>query len=214
MIFVRHGETAHNAGLVITAASPGMPLNERGVRQARELATALAASRIDAIYTSPLLRARQTAAILGEAQGVDPVVRAELRECSVGELEGRADAAAFERLDSTWDRWYYDEDLDYALGPDGETGRAALDRVSGLVDRLAGRHGDGSVLVVGHGTVLQLALTYLSSNLTRASGHRRWIAHGGTVVVDVEAGSMTCREWSGERVPGDLTDADAPPAPA
>jgi broad specificity phosphatase PhoE len=103
MIFVRHGETVHNAGLVITSASPGAPLNDRGVRQVKELAVTLAGTGVEAVYTSPLLRARQTAAIIGEACGLEPVVRDELRECSVGELEGRSDPAAFERLDSTWD---------------------------------------------------------------------------------------------------------------
>ncbi|MFD9406491.1 histidine phosphatase family protein [Streptomyces sp. NPDC059989] len=197
IIFVRHGETAHNKGLVITAAAPGAPLNARGREQAAELASRLRSVDVAAIYTSPLLRARQTAEELGRARGLDPVVRIEFRECSVGELEGQGGPAAFERLDSTWEFWYHADDLDYALGPGGETGREALARFTEGVESLADAHRGRTVVVVAHGTVLQLALTRLSDNLPPSFGYRRWIDNCGTVVLDIEDDRTTCLEWSG-----------------
>lgn len=197
LIFVRHGETVHNKELVITAAAPGAPLNARGREQAAELASRLRSVDVAAIYTSPLLRARQTAEALGRARGLDPVVRTEFRECSVGELEGRGGPEAFERFDSTWEFWYHAEDLDYALGPGGETGSQALTRFTEGVAFVADAHRGQTVVVVGHGTVLQLALTRLSDNLPPSFGYRRWIDNCGTVVLAIEDDRTTCLEWSG-----------------
>lgn len=205
IIFVRHGETLHNVELVITSGAPGGPLTERGVEQVGLLAKRLTGLRppVTAVYSSPLRRALQSATILADSLALVPTVREELRECSVGELEGRSGPEAFERFDRTWDHWYSDAspDLDYPLGPGGETGREAVDRISGLVDEITVAHRDETVVVVGHGTVLQLALTWLSTNLTQASGHRHWIANAGTVVLDRTERGLVCREWSGEQVP-------------
>ncbi len=206
-IFVRHGETAHNATLVITSASPGAPLNEAGLRQVRDLAESFRGRDIAAIYSSPMLRATQTARILAQAlPGVSISHRNELRECSVGDLEGRGDPEAFARFDSTWDYWYLKADLSYALGPNGETGEQSLARVAELVEALAAEHDDDeTVIVVSHGTLLQLALTYMSRNIAPEQGFKRWIPNAGTVVLDVRDGKATCREWAGTVLPQPLT---------
>ncbi|MFJ4185175.1 histidine phosphatase family protein [Kitasatospora sp. NPDC089509] len=205
IIFIRHGQTAHNVDLVITSGAPGGPLTPEGERQVAELANELratAAQPVEAVYSSPLRRARQSATIVAAPWGLAPIEREELRECSVGELEGRSGPEAFARFDSTWDHWYHDEhpDLDYALGPGGESGRQALDRVRAVVRDIITAHPDGTVAVVGHGTVLQLALTWLSDNLRPSFGHRRWIPNAGTVVVAASADGIRCLEWSGQPV--------------
>jgi broad specificity phosphatase PhoE len=84
----RHGETDANAeGRVQGSLDP--PLNERGREQARALAREAAGLGIEALYTSQQQRARETAAIVGEALGLEPHVDERFAESHRGEWEGR-----------------------------------------------------------------------------------------------------------------------------
>jgi broad specificity phosphatase PhoE len=84
----RHGETDANAeGRVQGSIDP--PLNERGREQARALAAEVAGLGLRALYTSNLERARETAAIVGAALGLEPRVDERFAESFRGEWEGR-----------------------------------------------------------------------------------------------------------------------------
>lgn len=86
--FLRHGETEHNR-LKLIAGSSNVPLNAAGLAQAREAAQRLAGSDIDAIWSSPLQRARDTARCVADVLGLDVVIIEELAERNWGELEGQ-----------------------------------------------------------------------------------------------------------------------------
>ena len=84
----RHGETDANAeGRV--QGSIDAPLNARGREQARELAREAATLGIEALYTSQLRRARETAEIVGAELGLEPRVDERFAESHRGEWEGR-----------------------------------------------------------------------------------------------------------------------------
>lgn len=92
IVFVRHGETAPNRdGLVLGRADPG--LTEEGNRQAACLAEHFRGAPIASILTSPLGRARETAAAIGAAAGLEPGVDERLIELDWGAWEGRPAAA-------------------------------------------------------------------------------------------------------------------------
>lgn len=87
----RHGETDANAeGRVQGLLDP--PLNDLGREQARALAREAAGLGIEALYTSQLRRARETAAIVAETLGLEPRVDARFAESHRGEWEGRLSA--------------------------------------------------------------------------------------------------------------------------
>jgi probable phosphoglycerate mutase len=85
---VRHGETASNRDrLALGRADP--ELTPLGRRQAEALAReCMERGPIAAVYSSPLLRAHQTARAIAAAHGLEPVLMAELLELDVGETEG------------------------------------------------------------------------------------------------------------------------------
>src|SRR5712691_6348769 len=87
LLLVRHGETDWNAEHRWQGHAD-VPLNARGRKQAKALAEELAPQGVDAIYTSDLSRARDTAAIVGERLGVPVVLDPDLREIDVGSREG------------------------------------------------------------------------------------------------------------------------------
>lgn len=87
-IFLRHGETENNR-LGLVAGASDVPLNATGQAQARAAAQRLTAGGIDAIWSSPLRRARDTADCVAQALGLPVLVVPELAERNWGELEGR-----------------------------------------------------------------------------------------------------------------------------
>jgi 2,3-bisphosphoglycerate-dependent phosphoglycerate mutase len=132
LLLVRHGETDWNAEGRLQGQTD-RPLSEFGRRQARRLAEELDGERFDAIYASDLARARETAEIVGERLGLRVVLDPELREKDWGTWEG---LTSVER-----DR------VEFA----GESTEAHQQRILCALERIAGRHPDGAVLVVTHG---------------------------------------------------------------
>jgi len=137
LLLVRHGETDWNAERRWQGHAD-VPLNARGLEQAQALAEQLAAEPVDAIYSSDLSRARDTATAVGERLGVDVLVDADLREIDVGPIEG----LTAEEVGS-FDGWQ------------GEPKEAHAERVLRAVQRIAERHPGQCVLVVTHGGSLR-----------------------------------------------------------
>jgi phosphoserine phosphatase len=123
------------------------PLSERGREQAQALANRLAHIELDAVYSSDLQRARDTAALVAESQGLELRQLPELREVDVGSWSGLTRAEAEERFPEGFARWR----VGYPGWRDGETYEAMTDRVLRAVDRIAAEHEGGRVLVVSHG---------------------------------------------------------------
>jgi probable phosphomutase (TIGR03848 family) len=90
VLLVRHGLTA-TTGSVLTGWTPGIPLDDRGRRQAEALAARLAPVQLDAIISSPIERCRQTADAIAAAGEGRPVVQEDVRvgECHYGDWTGQ-----------------------------------------------------------------------------------------------------------------------------
>ena len=89
LILVRHAET-EATGRFLTGRQLGHPLNGCGKAQARELARILSPVPLQAIFTSPLERAVQTARCIAATHCLQPETVNELGELNVGEWEGRS----------------------------------------------------------------------------------------------------------------------------
>ena len=87
LLLVRHGRT-DAAGKRLTGWAPGVHLNEDGRRQAERLVERLDGIRVDAIYSSPLERCRETAAPLAKARRLSVHVRRSLIETGYGDPTG------------------------------------------------------------------------------------------------------------------------------
>ena len=133
LLLVRHGETDWNAEGRLQGQTD-RPLSDYGRRQARKLAEELEGEELEAIYSSDLARARETAEIVGERLGLPVELDPDLREKDWGTWEG---LTSVER-----DR------VEFV----GETTQAHQERILRALRRISERHpGEGSVLVVTHG---------------------------------------------------------------
>jgi probable phosphoglycerate mutase len=158
LTLVRHGETPANVEGV-WHGSIDSALTARGRRQARAVARHLAARGhpVAALYASPLLRARDTAAAIAAALGVEPAIEADLREYHLGSLEGTSyrELATAHRL---FERMR--DEPDFAPGG-GESPREVASRFAAALRAIAARHAGERVVVVAHGGALTLGLGLL-----------------------------------------------------
>jgi broad specificity phosphatase PhoE len=146
ILLARHGQSDWNA----TRRWQGhadRPLTEKGRIQARALAARLEHIELDAVYSSDLRRAAETAAEVARSQGVELVENSELREVDVGSWSGLTRAEAEARFPEGFARWR----AGYPGWEDGESYDEMTDRVLGGIHRIAAAHEDGRVLVVSHG---------------------------------------------------------------
>ena len=200
LILVRHAETDANVSLVLDSMPPGPPLNELGLRQADELADALAVEPVAAVYASIALRAQQTARPVAERHGLTVDVTAGLHEVFLGDLEGTSGDESLTAFLTVAKAWAAGE-LDRAL-PGGES---ALDAIGRFTDAIAGiraRHPHGVVIAVTHGAVLQVAVPALAPNLAEL-GARPLVPNTGQVVLDQDDTTPTgwrCVSWMGTRL--------------
>ncbi|MEU9645679.1 histidine phosphatase family protein [Streptomyces sp. NPDC048188] len=159
IVLLRHAETDRNAADEFQGQAD-LPLNEAGIRQARDIAPGLRAGAWAAVYSSPLTRAVQTASYATSRLGI-PCHRVDgLRERHLGELDGLHRATFARRHPDALRRLLVDPD--YAP-PGGETGRAVLTRAARALAGIARaeRESEGAVLVVTHGGVLNLLTSAL-----------------------------------------------------
>jgi broad specificity phosphatase PhoE len=173
ILFVRHGETEWNR-LHRWQGHADTPLNDTGRRQARELARELAAQRVDAVYSSDLSRARETAEAIAAEHGLPVHLDPDLREIDVGGREGLTREEVEQRFpDGGWD---------------GETRDAHTRRVLRALERIAAEHPDGRVVVVGHGGTLRRAQeAALGEPLAPTANCGTWVCRlrgGALVAVD------------------------------
>ncbi|MGV9660778.1 histidine phosphatase family protein [Streptomyces koyangensis] len=195
LLFARHGETHHNVLRRLSTAPPGPPLNATGRLQAEQLAKRVTGP-VDALYSSGMTRAVETARIVGTPRGLTVHVDDDLRELSAGELDGGTDDATFDRLGRVWDSWVVDGDLETRVAAGGETGAEVLKRFGEALRRI-GAAGHSRVLVIAHGGVIQLGLPALCTNLAADHGRRTPLPNCETAEVVVEDGRMRCVSWGG-----------------
>ncbi|MDD3896502.1 MAG: class I tRNA ligase family protein [Candidatus Peribacteraceae bacterium] len=147
-LFVRHGETDWNKEKKIQGKQDTL-LNKTGREQARKLAKTLAKEHFDAIISSDLKRAAETADILSEELGMPVDARwDELRERSFGDWEGKKR----DEIDATIPGQFAVQDMHF---PNGETINAFFSRIRLAQQKLLKAYAGKRVLVVAHGGVLK-----------------------------------------------------------
>jgi probable phosphoglycerate mutase len=156
ILLIRHGETAWNAERRLQGHLD-IALNAEGERQAAALGRALAEERIDALYSSDLRRAMQTAQGVAGPRGMALAIEPALRERCYGALEGLLYEDIGERYPEAYAMWRArDPDARFPAGERrAETLREFFQRAVNAVTNLAARHPHGKIAIVTHGGVLE-----------------------------------------------------------
>jgi broad specificity phosphatase PhoE len=161
LLLVRHGATLYNEAdpPVLQGRGIDSELSAQGMAQARATAEFLQAISLDAIYSSRLKRAHQTAAILCGQRDMEVLPFAEIEEIHVGELEGRKRTDYLEHYPEYHQKFEADpENCGY---PAGECYRDVAERAMPLLRQWLGEHLGERILVVSHGMAIRIMLASL-----------------------------------------------------
>ncbi|HEV2821397.1 MAG TPA: histidine phosphatase family protein [Solirubrobacteraceae bacterium] len=154
ILLARHGETDDNRARRFQGRR-NSPLNDTGREQARELAAEVRDERVVAIYASPLARAWETAAIVGEVLGLEPRPDERLVEVDVGDWAGRLHDEVATSEAQAYQAWVHaDEAFRF---PGGESIGEQHERVAAAMADIRTAV-DGPALVVCHGGTIRAAL--------------------------------------------------------
>jgi probable phosphoglycerate mutase len=176
-ILVRHGETEWNREGRIQGYHADSPLTATGQTQARRLAERLAAEGVRGLHSSDSGRARQTAAPIAAAAGLEVLYDAALRERNYGVFEGRT----YKEIELEFPEAYLkfrSRDPDYAP-PGGESGAQFRDRIVAALERLADGTPGRCAVVVTHGGVLGIAYRHVTG--VRLDSKRDYSLHNASI---------------------------------
>jgi broad specificity phosphatase PhoE len=168
---VRHGENPANIHKQFSHRKVDLPLTEKGLLQARQTADYFREIPVDEVYTSPLVRAVQTADVIAQAKGLSATPMEAFREVDAGDMEGMEPTDENWRMYMNVVRDWYDGKPESAF-PGGENYLQAARRVLGGLHSLVDGKSGKSIVVVGHGGIFVVAVTALclTSDLTGLRG--------------------------------------------
>lgn len=155
---VRHGESTYNVEGRLQGQSDAPHLSPLGLKHAAAVAETLGQLKIDAVYSSPLTRAMETARPLAAALKVGIIADDRLKEINIGVFQGTLAVELADRFPEEAARWR-SQDPDFRI-PGGESRRDLMVRAQAAFDDI---HASGHphVAVVAHGGVLAAGLKAL-----------------------------------------------------
>ncbi|MEM3670941.1 MAG: histidine phosphatase family protein [Thermoprotei archaeon] len=178
---VRHGESESNVSHFFPDESNPPKLTERGREQAKRVAEHLKTVRVEAIFTSPVLRTMETAKIVSERLGVPYTVDPRLREIGLGLLAGR-EYSAVRSESPNWYHEYFDASSKYGV----EKFMDVVERVSSAASE-AYHKGYSSVVFVSHVEPIRALLATSVGNVGEWVRHVR-ISNASVTVISVNEG--------------------------
>ncbi len=157
VLLLRHAETS--APDRFHGAESDIGLGPRGFSQAESVARSLSILRTDALHTSAMLRARQTAEAIGRACALTPLIEPDLHERKMGPLSGLSRLDGMSAYDEAKRRWTAG-DVDYSH-EGGESYAQIRARVVPIIERLVSRAPGQTLVIVAHGVVIRVLLCAL-----------------------------------------------------
>ncbi|KRL95991.1 Phosphoglycerate mutase [Limosilactobacillus equigenerosi DSM 18793 = JCM 14505] len=193
LYLIRHGKTEWNLAGRYQGANGNSPLLPQSHQDIVRLASYLAGHQFAAAYTSPLLRAKETATELVAALDttIPLVVEPGLREVNLGQLEGMYFTDAEKRWPRLIDDFHHHADRYNASLINGESFEAVIERMKAAFANIAQAHPNEAVLVVSHGAALNAGINgALGSDLVHLKD-RGGLSNTSTTILETLDGGQT-----------------------
>lgn len=182
LLLIRHGETDWNNERRIQG-NTDTPLNANGIAQAQQLAARIVGEKIDALYASPLDRARATAEIIAQQAGVALILDDRLKEKGLGDLEGLTVDEFRARYPDLYRGWI--SSVNHFPLPGEESPAQLRERIVTFLDDLRARHSNGArVGAVTHGgTIGMFVATLIGLKVNQRSPF--WFDNASVTLADL-----------------------------
>lgn len=212
LVLLRHGQSYGNVEHRLDTRPPGAELTPLGRVQARAFARS-GSVRPAMLAHSVVIRASQTAEMIGAELDILAHELVGIHEVQVGKLENRNDDEAVAEFNAIYRRWHFGE-LDVPL-PGGETANEVLDRYVPVLTDLRMRYLDddawvGDIVVVSHGAVIRL----VSAVLAGVDGTFALDNHldnvESVVLAPITDGRWSCVRWGALTPPFYLDPVESP----
>ena len=198
LYFVRHGQSEANRLHQFSNHGWKHPLTPLGHEQAADTAMRLSGCGVSYIYTSPLMRAVQTACVLAAQLRAPYEIDRRLIEFDCGEWEGSAAEQGWQAYDDLLTAWLVKGQHQQCL-PGGETLQQITTRLQAFLAACRAQWPDPEITlaVVGHGGIYRCALPLLCSNLQPTYGLQHPVPHLAVIELLPHGQQWVCRNWCG-----------------
>lgn len=160
LLLIRHGETDWNKARRVQGRTD-VPLNETGRAQAARIAAQLDTTKIDAVYSSPLSRAYETAELIAAGRGLEIKKADELLEIQFGLWEGKTINELMVEYPLFWRDWSWLNRKEDCEKMHAESAMEIQRRSMSVVERIRKECGDGdTALIVSHTMPIKLIIAY------------------------------------------------------
>ena len=200
LYFVRNGESEANTRHVISNRASIFHLTPKGRSQAEMLAEKLKDIPVDVLFSSPVLRARETTEILSIRLGIPYQTTEALREYDCGILEEKGDEQSWKYHRQYFEDWVLRQN--YSSKPDeGECLLDIQNRFVPFVEELIVTHPDEdrNIVLVGHGGLFLLMLPLVLTNIDHSFATAHGLGNTEYVLAEQGLQGLVCLQW-GEHV--------------
>jgi broad specificity phosphatase PhoE len=196
LYFIRHGESEANTLSVISNRESPFGLTALGKEQAAILADRLKDVPVTAIFSSPILRAKETAEILSQSFHLPYQITEALREYDCGILEEKSDEESWKLHSEIARDWTLNRN--HLRKPDGgesylEIKKRFLPFVESFTNN--GSHEETHILLISHGGLLQLMLPEILFNIDHTFARSHGIRHTQCIVAEQKRAGLLCLQW-------------------
>lgn len=190
---VRHGQSQGNLHDLFLGHTD-MPLTELGFEQAALTANHLDNIPVDAIYSSDLARAYQTAQVTAQRKGLPVITNPALRELYAGQWEGQPYYQLQEHWPEAFQTWETDFGNSYC--PGGETVLQMQNRITAAVEKIARENPGRSVCIFSHAVAIRaLSAAWLNLSPEELQDHP-WATNSSVTHAIYQDGKFTLIEYS------------------
>jgi broad specificity phosphatase PhoE len=201
LYFVRHGESEANLTGEFSNTGTRHPLTVLGRAQAEQAAQNLIGQEFECVYSSPVLRAVQTAQIIAGRLAASLEIAEALREWDVGIYEGTRDPEGWKLHREVQEDWFY-HDRPLSKMPGGECLLDIRARFVPFINGLIQGAGDvdRQFVLVGHGGLYLAMLPVVLKNIDYAFALQHGFLYTGCVIAEVRPDGLYCLSWGGRPV--------------
>ena len=190
---VRHGESEANILNILYNRGDKYGLTQKGIEQVNKLLLELKDIKVHKIYSSPLLRAKETARIIADNWNLDFEVTKALGEFDVGILDETGEESTFHKEQEIVEQWLIDKKWDVKF-EEGESYNEIKERFLNFFKSLKIKS-DENVVLVSHGGLIQCMVPLICENLSFIYCHKKLLKNAEYALLEINKDKVICIKY-------------------